>query len=68
MTSFKLEAVARRHQTSPAIRSARRSARGFAVQVPADPRSSSLFRGLLYGTPIGLAMWLMLGALVWRIA
>lgn len=68
MAPFELEATWRHHNAALAVRDARRFER---EEIPAgsdDARASALFRGLVYGVPIGLAMWLFLALLLWRLA
>ncbi len=67
MAPFKLEAIARRHQPASLPRTVRRPVRLIAPLPPEDARAGQLFRGLLYGVPIGLAMWLFLALLLWRL-
>ena len=68
MARMKLEAVARPHDPAPASSAARRTSRPDAPSTQDDARGGELFRGLAYGVPIGLAMWLFLAALLWRFA
>jgi hypothetical protein len=68
MAPVKRIALARRHDAPrPAARSAwprrRDSADATTLQ-----RDNQIVRGLLFGIPLGLAIWLMLALVVWWIA
>ncbi len=32
-----------------------------------EPRAHDLFRGLVFGLPIGLALWIVLALIVWKL-
>lgn len=68
MAPFKLEPIARRHQAAALPRTDRRPVPLIAPAPPEDARVGQLFRGLAFGMPIGVAMWLFLALLLWRMA
>lgn len=67
MAHLKLDPIVR-SKPAPAAGTALRSGRGNPPISPDDVRAGALFRGLLYGVPIGLVMWLLLAFLLWRFA
>lgn len=68
MAPFKLDGIAHRHHAAPLAHTARRLTPRHEHRPPEDARAGELFRGLLYGLPMGLALWLFLAFLLWRVA
>ena len=64
---FKIEPIARRHHAPVLPHTDRRPGRSIVPLPPEDARAGQLFRGLLYGVPLGLVMWLFLALLLWRL-
>ena len=69
MTPLRRPVAIPRHDPVPRARSMHDSRRDHRSPRPAvEPRAGQLLRGLVFGLPIGLTMWLILMLLVWRLA
>jgi len=67
--SFERHAIAtRRRPSQGAYPPPRRRAVSQTQPTSIDPKSGEIVRGLLFGAPIGLAIWVMLALMVWNIA
>ncbi len=69
MAPLRVQAAARRHEAVLAYDRMRgRSRRPVSRDLPElDSRTRQLARGLMYGMPLGIALWLLLALLIWRI-
>jgi hypothetical protein len=66
--SFERHSVAMRRRPSQVVHlSSRRPTNTDRQPTLMDPKAGQIVRGLMYGAPIGLGMWMMLGLLVWKI-
>lgn len=69
MAPFRRRAVAKRHEADRPFgqTTTPRRIKHFG-QAAADPRDGQLLRGLVFGMPIGIAIWLLLVLTVWKLS
>ncbi|MDB5718011.1 MAG: hypothetical protein JWM38_1438 [Sphingomonas bacterium] len=69
MVPYKRQAIVRRHHPMPRVAQRQLWERkAFTPELPErDARDSQVIRGLLYGVPVALALWIAVGMLAWGI-
>ena len=69
MVSFQRDADVRRDRRGESVtRIEARKATTDRNMASFDPRDGQLLRGLVFGLPLGLVIWLLLALTVWRFA
>ncbi len=66
MAPFQRDAARRQQNLPTAHVVPKRTAR--AAEPAFDPRDGQLLRGLVFGLPLGLSIWLLLALLIWKLA